>query len=261
MLAIATLLLLLLADASAAFMPPPLAPGTRPAPRCAPIPPSGASCAAQRGEGVALNLFGWGKEASPKGPPAAAVSRELQDLLIEGQRSGGDLSEEQRARADELVTTLAASPVRWDPALLGGGPWRACYTKGPEPKWKALTRLLPFAKSRAYQDYDTATQSVTNVGEVLGDALKVQAFGTYKEFDAKTTTPKDYEVTVTRGEFKLPGGLSFGLSISGVGYQRVQYADANVRVFESINTTPTEWEREGLVVVQVPEAALKAAGV
>ena len=47
------------------------------------------------------------------------------------------------------------------------------------------------------------------------------------------------------------------MPISGVGYQRIVYIDKGLRVFESISSG-SQWEQEGLVVVQMPETCLSA---
>ncbi len=61
---------------------------------------------------------------------------------------------------------------------------------------------------------------------------------------------------VSRGLIQV-GPLSIDLPIKGTGQQRVLFADSRLRVFQSINPG-SNWESEGLVVVQIPETVLAA---
>jgi hypothetical protein len=51
------------------------------------------------------------------------------------------------------------------------------------------------------------------------------------------------------------GSVQFELPIKGVGQQSVLFADSRLRIFQSGNPG-SDWETEGLVVVQIPETAL-----
>jgi hypothetical protein len=42
---------------------------------------------------------------------------------------------------------------------------------------------------------------VTNSAGVIGDLVKVEAFGKYEQVDLKSSTPKDYTVTVRSHAF------------------------------------------------------------
>jgi len=206
--------------------------------------------AASRGSQVSREVFGlFGGGGGGKG-----ASEELKELLVESLRNGKALEGTDKIRADALIAELSASKVSFKPSQLGGGAWRAVYTKGPQPRWRIGS------SGKASQNYDTASSTVTNSAGVIGDLVKVEAFGKYEQVDLKSSTPKDYTVTVTRGAIKV-GGLSVPLGIKGEGRQRVMYVDDNLRIFQSLADTPGGWEEKDLLVVQIPEKELSLVGV
>ena len=80
------------------------------------------------------------------------------------------------------------------------------------------------------------------------------------------TCPDDFDVTVTWGSIHLPLGVKIDLPIRGPGFLRVLYADPRLRIFISPADTKDkgavkgDWEREGLVVVQVRGDLIGGAG-
>ena len=49
---------------------------------------------------------------------------------------------------------------------LGGGLWRAAYSRGETPRWERNAKLLPFLPNIAGQEYDLESATVVNYGEV-----------------------------------------------------------------------------------------------
>ena len=104
---------------------------------------------------------------------------------------------------------------------------------------------------------------VINYGEIVGRALHFKAVGSFREADAAVTRcPKDFNVAIERGGVVLARRwplLSEG--ISGPGYLRCLYIDANLRIFESPKDSPDRWEEAGLQVVQVRDSLFDDAVV
>ena len=110
-------------------------------------------------------------------------------------------------------------------------------------------------KNRAGQVYQPASGAVENYGEVLGSAFTFGAEGTFELPRGPLRAPCDIPVEIASGGLTA-FGRRFDLPISGPGLVRVLYHDADLRVFESPQTSPDKWEESGLIVVQVREAAL-----
>jgi hypothetical protein len=160
------------------------------------------------------------------------------------------------ARLSEVVDSLAAAKVDFDPAMLGGGLWLSLYTRGPKPKWQRNAELLGFAlKNKAGQSYDADKRTVRNYGELLGGFVAFSADGVFQLPPAMDRCPVDIGVSVESGGISV-AGLAINLGIKGPGLLRVEYVDDRVRIFTSPNTSPDDWEAAGLTVVQIRETAL-----
>ena len=189
---------------------------------------------------------------APKSLPAAA---ELRDALIAGERSSSVIT--------PLVDECAAARVPFRGELLGDGTlWRACsVVRGEIPRWERNAKLLPFLSNRAGQAYTldarTGGGSVVNYGEVLGRGLYFRAEGTFapaRTSNGGNRCPQDFDVAIREGGFVLGGQAFTSSAISGPGFLRCLYLDADVRIFESPKDSPDRWEEAGLVVVQVRDA-------
>lgn len=186
-------------------------------------------------------------------PPAAAErSRELQETLRTLYWAKEAPSDASLRRVDELVEALANERVPL--SGLGEGLWLAVLSTGGDvPLWQRRLNLL--GGSRFGQRYRDGERSVVNYGEILGPAACVKAFGSYAADDDTRNCPKDFTVTVSRGELRL-GPASLPLPIAGTGALRVLYADSGLRIFQTPRDTDGGWELAGLVVCQMPLEAL-----
>lgn len=184
------------------------------------------------------------------GRPAEAI--ELRDALI----SGDDLD---RPRCDECIDSLAARKVPFRKELLGGGLWRASYTRGETPRWEKSRKALSFLDNKAGQIYDVDALRVSNYGEIASTAAYFTAEGTFSPVSSPGgSCPKDFEVAIERGGLVLFGRPFLTTGISGPGYLRVLYIDDDIRIFESPNESPDRWEAAGLQVVQVRDDCFDA---
>jgi len=182
---------------------------------------------------------------SVRQPPEQAV--QLRNMLTGSAADSADSEQ-----IDTLIDALAA--LRVPCTSLGAGLWRASYVRGQAPRWEKAARALPFLPRRnvAGQTYDSAG-TVENYAELLGPSVHFVAQGVFSAADAAKRCPKDFNVQVTQGGLVVGGTPFFSSAISGPGYLRVLYCDADVRIFESPRDSPDRWEEAGLVVVQVRE--------
>mmetsp|Transcript_21324 Transcript_21324/g.63156 ORF Transcript_21324/g.63156 Transcript_21324/m.63156 type:complete len:237 (+) Transcript_21324:31-741(+) len=188
--------------------------------------------------------------ALPDAPPAEAT--ELRDALV----GGGELD---RARIDELIDALAGRRVPFRQSLLGGGLWRASYTRGETPRWEKSRKALSFLENKAGQIYDVDGLRVVNYGEIVGQAAHFTAEGTFAAVSSPgNRCPKEFTVEIERGGLVLLGRPFLTTGISGPGYLRVLYIDEDIRIFESPNESPDRWEAAGLQVVQVRDGCWDA---
>ena len=138
---------------------------------------------------------------------------------------------------------------------MSSGPWQAVYTKNSQPLWEKQTKYIPLIKNRAWQDYDLEAGRVENLGQIFGDKVFVSVQGSVSEQSAGDMTPKYYTADIERGSLNV-FGLTLPLPIQGKGVAKLLYQDANLRVFESPKESESEWEQEGLIVVQMPIASV-----
>ena len=214
--------------------------------------------------GILERLF---PQLSSTPPAVRAASTELADLLSTGRAA---LDGDPRAgRLDELIDVLVKSRAPFDVAEIGlGSLWTSRYTRGggSVPRWKAqslaLQGLLAFENLSgqrydlsSYVNNDKTEGTVLNYSELLGQALYLRAAGSFRPASGDSTSPLrcpvDFDVTIKSGGF-VAMGREFSLPISGPGYLRVLYADQNVRIFANPRDSPDEWEKAGLIAVQIP---------
>ncbi|EKX38422.1 hypothetical protein GUITHDRAFT_115394 [Guillardia theta CCMP2712] len=156
---------------------------------------------------------------------------------------------------DSLIAQLVRSGSSWDAELLSSGPWLALYTQGKPPRWQRQAQWLPWARNVASQDYDVGGGRVRNRGEIWGSRVFVTVEGELQELQPERTfTPKMFQAGIQSGTLHVLG-LEIPLPIRGRGFAKLLYLDRNVRIFQSPKESESEWEEEGLVVVQVPASA------
>ena len=113
--------------------------------------------------------------AAPGGQPAEAIA--LRDALV-----GGDQVDTETL--DGWMDALAAKRVPFRPELLGGGLWRASYTRGETPRWEKSQKALAFLNNKAGQIYDVDAKRVSNYGEIAGSAAYFTAEGSFAAVDS-----------------------------------------------------------------------------
>ena len=216
---------------------------------------------------------------------AAQLSDQLKQLLLQGLET----KDFDRAAIDPLIAQVASIGCCVDPLLVSTGPWQAVYTKNSQPLWEKQAKYIPFVKNRSWQDYDLAEGKVKNVGQVqssvpflsvkltlrlsiplslsvklmlrfsillcalqiLGEAVFVEVQGAVSEQSPSDRTPKYYNADISSGTLNILGA-QVPLPIKGKGVAKLLYQDVNLRVFESPKDSESEWEQEGLIVVQMP---------
>lgn len=180
---------------------------------------------------------------------ARELSAELKILLLQGLEAKAF----ERDTIDAIISEITAIGSRVDPALLSSGPWQAVYTKNSQPLWEKQGKYIPssLVTNRAWQDYDVAGGRVVNVGQIFGDKIWVSVEGAVSEQSASDLTPKYYNADIEKGALNV-FGAKVPLPIQGTGVAKLLYQDSNLRVFESLRESESEWEEEGLLVVQMP---------
>lgn len=182
------------------------------------------------------NLF----QASGSRNSAKAAQAELLELVVQDKPDLG--------RVGELVDVLADSGLPFKESSIGGGPWVVVYTRGPL-LWQATTSLgkLFNPNNEASQDFDPATRTVVNRGELLGKSLYVTAEGTYEPLGNTSTMPVDLEASIERGSLHVLG-KQLPLPIRGKGEVSIAYLNGGCRVFR---------QRSGTLAVQIRADLLK----
>ncbi len=184
----------------------------------------------------ASTLLSLGLFLTARRPPIPEA-RELRDVLLTAPPLDA-------SRLDALIDVLAAKRV---PCEIGGGLWRAAYTRGETPRWRIGSNV-------AGQAYDQRRGLVVNYGELLGPSLHFAAQGSFSAREPRSSRcPKDFDVSVESGGLVVLGRPLFSDAISGPGALRVLYVDSDIRIFETLRDSPNQWEARGLQVVQVRE--------
>jgi len=184
---------------------------------------------------------------------ASELSAELRDLLLQGLQNKAFDRDNIDGLIGELTRVGRGSKV--DALIFSSGPWQAVYSKNSQPLWEKQAKYLPVFKNRAWQEYDLAAGTVVNVGQIMGEAVFISVEGAVSEQSLSDTTPKYYTADIQRGALNA-FGLRFPLPIKGKGVAKLLYQDSNLRIFESPKESESEWEQEGLIVVQMPLASV-----
>jgi hypothetical protein len=181
-------------------------------------------------------------------------------------------------RKDELSILvqdlLSSQRHTYDPneSLLGQFFCSIVLPNQSPPLWKLLS-FVP-EQTIAGQQYfeDGEALRVVNYSELLGPSVHLRAEGTFQtnrtqnankgpfpwlsfgqQFSPRKECPDDYTVTVTQVSLHL-GSFVWKLPIQGSSVLRVLYGDSDLRIFVSPQDTEStvgDWERRGLIVVQV----------
>ena len=150
-----------------------------------------------------------------------------------GPRSGRT---RERARVDALVSEVVAQNAPWPRAGLVGK-WRLAYLQ-PGPKGEGVDRassVPEFGFNEQYQIFRQNPGRVTNVGEVLGPAVRVEVKGGLEELDSSVTrSPKRFRALIDDGAL-CAGSACAPLPISGEGLFDGVYLDDRLRVGQNLN--------------------------
>eukprot|EP00617_Octactis_speculum_P023549 CAMPEP_0185759430 /NCGR_PEP_ID=MMETSP1174-20130828/18170_1 /TAXON_ID=35687 /ORGANISM="Dictyocha speculum, Strain CCMP1381" /LENGTH=269 /DNA_ID=CAMNT_0028439765 /DNA_START=86 /DNA_END=892 /DNA_ORIENTATION=+ len=196
--------------------------------------------------------------APPVTKKARLQSEDLYARLVAyDQRSGAD------PIIERLIADLSETEAPFNEAEFGEGLWVARYILPPgggaesNPRWLTLANYLPFLDNLSGQKYQVSpARTVLNYSEIVGQRLWIAARGSFSVADeAQDRCPKDFDVLITSAEINLLG-VRLPIPVSGKGLVRVLYSDASLRIFVSPNDTPDKWEERGLIVVQIPAAAV-----
>ncbi|KAL9182561.1 hypothetical protein ACHAXT_013213 [Thalassiosira profunda] len=216
---------------------------------------------------------------------AKEASAELLRLLETKAQSTASASDDE---INALVRTLIASRSSFDPSTCMDGPlFATVHFIGDTPLWEKIGIGGRTVKGQKYMLGNGDEGTFCNYAEIAGENFYLKAVGNCKSngpvelessgkgsdgnlFGALASlfnndsyrqstllpTPYDYSATVTGASIVLFQNLSLDLSIEGTGTVRVLYADQNLRIFLSPTDTNVkkgggDWEKEGLVVVQV----------
>ena len=175
-----------------------------------------------------------GLVAVPSRSRATGAADELYELVRTRRPSQWEDSE--RARIDALVSEVVAQNAPWPRAGLVGK-WRLAYLQ-PGPKGEGVDRRIPFPEFGFNEQYQIFRQNpgrVTNVGEVLGPAVRVEVKGSLEELDSSVTrSPKRFRALIDDGAL-CAGSACAPLPISGEGLFDGVYLDDRLRVGQNLN--------------------------
>jgi len=181
---------------------------------------------------------------SPLGPPYSNLPRlqnepaEVTELfdLINGHRPHS-YTQDQRFRIAFLIEQIVDARYQWRKEDLVGK-WALAYLQ-PGPDGGGIDRRIPFPHLPFNNNYQIfSTDSVTNVGELLGPLLVVRVSGILQEEDkGSSMTPKRFRANIDRG------GLCLGdedvkcapLPIRGEGIFDGVYLGERLRIGQNIN--------------------------
>ena len=175
-----------------------------------------------------------GLVAVPSRSRATGAADELYELVR--TRRPSQWQDSERARIDALVSEVVAQNAPWPRAGLVGK-WRLAYLQ-PGPKGEGVDRRIPFPEFGFNEQYQIFRQNpgrVTNVGEVLGPAVRVEVKGGLEELDSSVTrSPKRFRALIDDGAL-CAGSACAPLPISGEGLFDGVYLDDRLRVGQNLN--------------------------
>ena len=169
----------------------------------------------------------------PQNEPKAVT--ELFDL-INGNRPES-FSQEDGFAIAALIDQVANAHHEWHKEDLTGK-WALAYLQ-PGPQGGGIDRRIPFPDLPFNNNYQIFTSnSVTNVGELLGPLLEVRVGGNLEEEDENSvTTPKRFRANISEGGLCIgdEGTGCVPLPISGEGLFDGVYLGERLRIGQNIN--------------------------
>lgn len=185
--------------------------------------------------------------------PSAAYEEEPEAarrllLLVDGKRPSDwkRSSADMRAEIDSLIDELAQKPTPWVREQLRGK-WKLAYLQ-PGPSGAGVDRRIPFPEFDFNDSFQIfGSDSVINVGEVLGPALEVRVSGSLSEDDPQDlVAPKRFKANIDQGalcasvtmgsmEKANIGRACLPLPIQGEGIFDGVYLGKRLRIGQNLN--------------------------
>ena len=164
---------------------------------------------------------------------ATGAADELYELVR--TRRPSQWQDSERARVDELVEAVVSQNAPWPRTGLFGK-WRLAYLQ-PGPNGEGVDRRVPFPEFGFNEQYQIFSSGrVTNVGEVLGPAVRVEVKGGLEELDSSVTrSPKRFRALIDSGALCAGNNACAPLPISGEGLFDGVYLDERLRVGQNLN--------------------------
>jgi len=151
-----------------------------------------------------------------------------------------DFTKSEQRDLDTLIDSIISRErgKAWRRDLLPGK-WRVAYIRAGKDGG-GLDRRIPFPELPFNESYQRFTQdSVTNIGELLGPALRVEVSGSLSEDNEDSITiPKRFRADISEGNLCVGEGGSTGcirLPISGLGTFDGVFLGENIRIGQNLN--------------------------
>jgi len=157
--------------------------------------------------------------------------------LINGHRPQS-YSQEERSKIASLIDQIVNnSRYEWRKEDLAGK-WALAYLQ-PGPEGGGIDRRIPFPDLPFNNNYQIfSTDSVTNVGELLGPLLEVRVGGSLEEEDESSlSTPKRFRANIEKGGLCAGdvSGRCIPLPIKGEGIFDGVFLGERLRIGQNIN--------------------------
>eukprot|EP00629_Pelagomonadales_sp_RCC1024_P009129 CAMPEP_0119277486 /NCGR_PEP_ID=MMETSP1329-20130426/17227_1 /TAXON_ID=114041 /ORGANISM="Genus nov. species nov., Strain RCC1024" /LENGTH=227 /DNA_ID=CAMNT_0007277955 /DNA_START=53 /DNA_END=732 /DNA_ORIENTATION=- len=160
-----------------------------------------------------------------------AVAARLLELCQ--NRRPADWSPAEREEMDRLVDEVSALRAPWPRDALQGK-WKLVYLR-PGPDGAGVDRRIPFPELDFNDSFQIfGEKSVTNIGEVLGPAVRVEVSGGLEEADSTTRSPKRFVANIDAGALCV-SQTCVPLPISGEGLFDGLYLDDGLRIGQNLN--------------------------
>ena len=165
--------------------------------------------------------------------------------FVDGRRPS-EFSSSERLKIDSLIDKIVEKNrgTTWKRERLPGT-WRVVYLR-PGSNGTGLDRRIPFPEFSFNESYQRFTlDSVINIGELLGPAIRIVVSGSLSEEDESSLViPKRFSADIYRGDLCIGGNslddnnadiLCVKLPISGVGVFNGVYLGERLRIGQSLN--------------------------
>lgn len=159
--------------------------------------------------------------------------------LVNGKRPNG-YTQSERNQIASLIDTIVAARYKWHREDLPGK-WSLSYLQ-PGTSGEGIDRRIPFPDLPFNNNYQFFTSdTVTNIGEILGPILEVRVGGSLVEDDTSSlSTPKRFQANIEKGGLCLGGGSQedsscVPLPIKGEGIFDGVYLGKRLRIGQNIN--------------------------